>query len=170
MKYIYTSLLLLTFYLVSYGQPGSRIGHIDMNTILQALPEVDSLQAVLKKESNEMASVYEEMQVDYNNLVNDYQSGLSTFSSLERKTREDEIIDKQKRMSEFEQNANLTLQQRNRELMQPVYTRIDQAIRRIATREGLEYVLDLSTGTVVFTSDDSRDINQEVIDEVQSGQ
>lgn len=35
-----------------------------------------------------------------------------------------EILDKQKRLQEFEQNANSTLQQRNRELMQPIYSKI----------------------------------------------
>lgn len=166
MKYFFNILLFWGMSMVALCQSNSTIGHIDMNEILLALPEVDSARALIEKETKEMEAVYEEMQVTYNNLVNDYQNGLPAFTDVQRKTKENEIIDKQKRLQEFEQNANLSLQQRNRELMQPIYSRINQAIRNIATREELDYVLDLSNGAVVFTSEESRNINQEVIEEI----
>lgn len=167
MKFTVYTFLLLFISIVTPGQSNSNIGHIDMNEILQALPEVDSARAVIQKETGDMESVYEEMQVTYNNLVNDYQNGLPGFTDVQRQTKEDEILDKQKRLQEFEQNANVTLQQRNMELMQPIYSRINQAIAKISGREGLDYVLDLSNGGVVFTSDKSRNINPEVIAELK---
>lgn len=166
MKFTVYTLLLFCISLSTTGQSNSNMGHINMNEILQALPEADSARAVIQKESEDMESVYEEMQVTYNNLVNDYQNGLAGFTDLQRKAKEDEIIDKQKRLQEFEQNANVTLQQRNLELMQPIYTKINKAIAKIAGREGIDYVLDLSNGAVVFTSEQSRNISQEVIDEI----
>lgn len=166
MKFTVYTLLLSCISLSTTGQSNSNMGHINMNEILQALPEADSARAVIQKESEDMESVYEEMQVTYNNLVNDYQNGLAGFTDLQRKAKEDEIIDKQKRLQEFEQNANVTLQQRNLELMQPIYTKINKAIAKIAGREGIDYVLDLSNGAVVFTSEQSRNISQEVIDEI----
>lgn len=166
MKFTVYTLLLFCISISTTGQSNSNIGHIDMNEILQSLPEADSARAVIQKETEDMESVYEEMQVTYNKLVNDYQNGLPGFTDVQRKTKEDEILDKQKRLQEFEQNANVALQQRNMELMQPIYSRINQAIAKIAGREGLDYVLDLSNGAVVFTSDKSRNINQEVIAEL----
>ena len=166
MKFIVYTFMLLFISTATHAQSNSNIGHINMNEILQSLPEADSARAVIQKETEDMESVYEEMQVTYNNLVNDYQNGLAGFTDLQRKAKEDEILDKQKRLQEFEQNANIRLQQRNLELMQPIYTRINQAISKIAGREGLDYILDLSNGAVVFTSDDSRNINPEVIAEL----
>jgi outer membrane protein len=166
MKFIVYTFMLLFISTATHAQSNSNIGHINMNEILQSLPEADSARAVIQKETADMESVYEEMQVTYNNLVNDYQNGLTGFTDLQRKAKEDEILDKQKRLQEFEQNANIRLQQRNLELMQPIYTRINQAISKIAGREELDYILDLSNGAVVFTSDDSRNINPEVIAEL----
>mgnify|MGYP006288350889 CR=1 FL=1 len=166
MKFTIYTLLLFCISIVTTGQSNSNIGHIDMNEILQALPEADSARAVIQKETEDMESVYEEMQVTYNNLANDYQNGLQGFTDAQRKAKEDEILDKRKRLQEFEQNANLKLQQRSMELMQPIYTKINQAISKIAAREGIDYVLDLSNGAVVFTSEKSRNINPEVMSEL----
>lgn len=84
---------------------------------------------------------------------------MSTFSELVKKTKESEILDKQKRLQEFEQNASITLQQRNLDLYQPIYAKIIKAIEKVATENGFAYILDLSKGSVVFTSKDSQNIN-----------
>ncbi len=166
MKFIVYTFMLLFISAATHAQSNSNMGHLNMNEILQSLPEADSARAVIQKETGDMESVYEEMQVTYNNLVNDYQNGLQGFTDVQRKAKEDEILDKQKRLQEFEQNANIRLQQRNLELMQPIYTKINQAISKIAGREGIDYVLDLSNGAVVFTSEQSMDITREVMAEL----
>jgi outer membrane protein len=103
------------------------------------------------------------MKVEYNKLVDDYQNGLSKFSDLVKKTKESEIVDKQKRLQEFEANASATLQRRNLELIQPIYNKIIKAVEKIATENGFTYILDISKGSVVFTSHDSQNINPLVL-------
>jgi outer membrane protein len=103
------------------------------------------------------------MQVIYNKLVDDYTSGLSTYSELVKKAKEDEILDKQKRIQEFEQNASRTLQNRNAELLQPIYDKIINTIEKVATQNGFTYILDLSKGSVAFTSKDSQNIDPLVL-------
>ena len=166
MKAFIYILLFTGLSIASSAQSNSVIGHINMNEILQALPEVDSVRSVLEKETKEIETIYEEMQVNYNNLVNDYKNGLAGFTDLQRKTKADEITDKETRLQEFEQNANLRLQRRNMELMQPIYTGINRAVQKIAGNKGIDYVLDLSTGTVVFTSETSMNSTQAVIREI----
>ena len=104
------------------------------------------------------------MQVIYNKLVDDYTKGQSTFSELVKKAKEDEILDKQKRLQEFEQNATATLQRRNGELLQPIYDKIIKTIEKVSTQNSFTYILDLSKGSVAFTSKDSQNIDQMVID------
>jgi outer membrane protein len=131
--------------------------------ILSELPERDSAQVVLDKETKEIETTFEEMQVIYNKLVDDYTSGLSTYSELVKKAKEDEILDKQKRIQEFEQNASRTLQNRNAELLQPIYDKIINTIEKVATQNGFTYILDLSKGSVAFTSKDSQNIDPLVL-------
>jgi outer membrane protein len=66
-------------------------------------------------------------------------------------------------MSEFEQNATTTLQNRNAELVKPIIDKINKAIDKVATENGFTYILDTSKGAVVFTSKDSQNITDMVI-------
>ena len=154
---------LLSFTGISYSQSQLKIGHVDVMKILSELPERDSAQLVLDKETKEIESSFEEMQVIYNKLVDDYTKGLSTYSELVRKAKEDEILDKQKRLQEFEQNATTTLQKRNTELLQPIYEKIIKTIEKVATENGFTYILDVSKGSIAFTSKDSQNIDPLVL-------
>ena len=154
---------LLSFAGTSYSQSQLKIGHVDIMKILSELPERDSAQVVLDNETKEIESTFEEMQVIYNKLVDDYTNGLSTYSELVKKTKEDEILDKQKRIQEFEQNATRTLQNRNAELLQPIYDKIITTIEKVATQNGFTYILDVSKGSVAFTSKDSQNIDPLVL-------
>jgi outer membrane protein len=147
----------------SYSQSQLKIGHVDIMKILSELPERDSAQVVLDNETKEFESTFEEMQVIYNKLVDDYTDGQSTYSALVKKTKEDEILDKQKRIQEFEQDATRTLQTRNAELLQPIYDKIILTIEKVATQNGFTYILDVSKGSVAFTSKDSQNIDPLVL-------
>jgi outer membrane protein len=160
-------ILLLVFLLftgTTYSQSHLQIGHVDIMKILSQLPERDSAQVILDKETREIQTEFEEMQVIYNRLVDDYTKGQSTYSELVKKAKEDEILDKQKRLQEFEQNATATLQRRNGELLQPIYEKIIKAIETVATRNSFTYILDVSKGSVAFTSKDSQNIDHLVLD------
>lgn len=154
---------LLSFTGTSYSQSQLKIGHVDVMKILSALPERDSAQLVLDKETKEIETSFEEMQVIYNKLVDDYTKGQSTYTELVKKAKENEILDKQKRLQEFEQNATETLQKRNTELLQPIYEKIIKTIEKVATQNGFTYILDVSKGSVAFTSKDSQNIDPLVL-------
>lgn len=138
-----------------------------MNELMTALPERDSAQVQLDKETQELQNTYEDMKVAYNKIVNEYQDGLKTFAEPVRQAKESEILDKQKRLQEFEQNASASLQQRNVALFQPIYDKIVKAIDKVATQNGFTYIIDLSKGSVIFTSKESQNINTLVLKELK---
>ena len=148
---------------MSFGQNALKIGHLNVNEVIEALPERDSAAAVLEKETNEYKAVFEEMQVVHNNLVEAYQTNLTTYSDLMRKTKEAELIDKQKRIADFEEMATSTLQQRNQQLLQPIYDKVMKAIGAVANEQSFTYILDVSRGGVVFMAKDSNDVTQLVL-------
>jgi outer membrane protein len=166
MKKIMTLILgtgLVSVSVTSFAQSPLKIGHVNINEIMTALPERDSAEVLMEKETKEIKSTYEEMTVLYNKLLDEYQKGLSSYSELVRQTKESELLDKQKRLAEFEQNASVTLQNRNAELIKPIYEKIIKAIEKVATENGFTYILDVSNGTVVFTSKESQNLDQLVL-------
>jgi outer membrane protein len=166
MKKLFTLLFVSVIAFISskgFSQSQLKIGHVNFEEIMLSLPERDSAQAVLKKEADELQSAYEELTVTYNQLFDEYQKGLPSYTAILKKAKEDELLDKQKRMAEFEQNASTTLQNRNTELLKPIIERINQAISRVATEDGFTYILDISKGSVVFTSKESQNITLSVL-------
>jgi len=166
MKNILTTIFLaglLLLSMTSFSQTTLKIGHVDLTKIMESLPERDTAAAVLERETKEVQSTYDEMTVVYNKLLDDYDKGKSTYSEIIRKTKETELLDKEKRIQEFEQNAQTNLQKRNSELVQPILDKVLKAVDKVAGENGFTYILDVSKGSVVYTSKDSQNINQMVL-------
>ncbi len=147
----------------AFPQDGLKIGHVNVVEILTVLPETDSAQILIEQDTKDLELMLEEMQVEYNKLLNDYQKNINTYSELIRTTKESDLIEMQNRIQAFQQNASQQLQQRNSELMQPIYARIQLAIDKVASNDNFTYVLDISQGAVVFTGDQSQNINSMVL-------
>jgi outer membrane protein len=147
----------------SFSQTTLKIGHVDIAEILAVLPERDSAAAVIEKETKEIQSTYDDMTAVYNKMLDDYEKGQATYSEPVKKNKESELLDKEKRLQEFEQNASANLQKRNSELIQPILNKILKAVDKVAAENGFTYILDVSKGSVVYTSKDSQNINQLVL-------
>src|SRR5664279_591669 len=157
---------LLSLTLTSFSQSTLKIGHVDLTKIMESLPERDTAAAMLQRETKEVQSTYDEMTVVYNKLLDDYDKGKSTFSEIIRKTKETELLDKEKRIQEFEENAQTNLQKRNGELVQPILDKVLKAVDKVAAENGFTYILDVSKGSVIYTSKDSQNINDLVLKEL----
>jgi len=140
------------------AQPNLKIGHINTQELLQAMPETDSAQLKLEKMQKELQNQLEVMQVELNNKYQDYLSKRDTYSELVRQTKEDELQNIQQRIQQFAQNAEQDLQRRRSELFKPILDKASKAIEAVAKENGFTYILDLSSGVVLFHSDSSLDI------------
>jgi outer membrane protein len=112
----------------TFSQTVLKLGHVDMNEIMNNLPSRDSAAAVLDKETKQYQATYDEMTVTYNKLMDDYDKNKSTLTEIVKKNKEAELLDKEKRLREFEQNASDALQKRNSELIKPIVDKILRAV------------------------------------------
>jgi len=143
---------------LAFSQNQLKIGHANLVEILELLPETDSAQQLIEKDTKALELMLEEMQVEYNKQLDDYQQDRDAYSEVIRSAKEADIVDMQNRIQTFQQNATQQLQQRGAELMQPIYDRIRRAIDEVGKREGYAYILDTSKGSIVFTGAGSNDI------------
>jgi outer membrane protein len=147
----------------AFAQSTLKIGHVDINLILNSLPARDSAAAIMEKETKEVQATYEEMTAEYNRIFDDYEKVASTLPETVKKVKEAELLDKQKRLEEFQQNATSKLDNRNAELLKPILDKILKVVDKVAADNGFTYILDVSKGSVVFTSKDSQNINPLVL-------
>ena len=112
-------------------------------------------QDFLKQFEKEIASMNTEFQTKYG----DYMANQATYSDLIRKNKEEELQMLQQRIESFKEQAQQEYQNKNAELSKPIYDKAKKAIDAVAKENGYKYVLDTSSGVVLY-SEPTEDILQ----------
>jgi outer membrane protein len=158
MKKIFISLVAVTFSTALFAQSGLKLGHVNSQELLQAMPESDSAQVKMEKAAKELQEQLEAMQVEFNNKYQDYISKKDTYSELIKQTKETELQQMNQRIQQFQGTAEQDLQKRRTETFKPVLDKANKAIAEVAKENGFTYIFDLSAGSVIFHAENSTDI------------
>ncbi len=162
MKKILISLFVLTLILSgsTLMAQTQKIGHINLQELITAMPESDSAQTKLQKSAKEMDSNYQQMQGEFNKKYEEYTKNSKDYNDLVKSTKEAELQDLSKRMQEFQTNAQQKLQELNQKLLKPILDKANRAISDVAREAKFTYILDTPAqgGAVVFTGADAIDI------------
>jgi outer membrane protein len=160
MKNALTSILIAVFLIAgpSVFAQSPRFGHINSSRLLGIMPEREAAQRQLQKEAQNLGEELEKLQVEYNNKLQNYVGAQDTLSNTVRQLRERELRELQTRIQEFQAGAQEDLQQREMELIQPIFERIEKVISEVARERGYIYVFDLDANAVLYFSDESEDI------------
>jgi outer membrane protein len=142
------------------GQAKLKIGHINSQELLAAMPASDSAQKKLEAVATEHEAILEEMTVEFNKKLEAYRLATEsgTLSDLAKATKEAELQDLQTRIETFQQTAQQDLQQKRVELFTPVQDAALKAVNAVAEENGFTYILDSGMGAVVYSSPDSENI------------
>jgi len=135
-----------------------KIGHIDSQELLSLMPETISAQQKLQTEAGQLEEALELMQVEYNKKLQDYYKKADSLPPLVRANREEELTDMMERVQNFQTNAETSLQEKQKQLFQPIMDKAQKAIDDVARENEFTYVFDLSSGSILYVSDTSQDL------------
>ncbi len=90
---------------ISLQAQNLKFGHINSQELLKAMPENDSAQAQLQRFAQQLQDQMDELQVEYNRKLQDYQAQQDQLTDLIRKTKEQDLIDLQKKIQDFQAAA-----------------------------------------------------------------
>jgi outer membrane protein len=127
-----------------------KFGHINSDELIQALPEFDSANVKLEKFRKELVNALELMSVELNNKNDAYNKESKNLTEIVKQTKEQELIDMNRRIQEFQTNAQTQLQNKQVELFQPVYAKVDKAIKEVGKENGFVYVFDIAKGSLLY--------------------
>jgi len=134
-----------------------KFGHINSDELIQSMPEYDSATVKLEKFRKELVNALELMQVEFNNKTDVYQKAAKTLSDVVKQTKEQELMDMQKRIQDFQTNAQTQLQNKQSEVFQPIYTKVDKAIKDVGKENGFFYVFDVAKGALLYFDETKSD-------------
>lgn len=144
------AIVVLTVGTISISK-AQKIAHISLDSLITTMAESKTAQEVaqkyLKDLENQVATMDTELQTKYA----DYMKNKETYSALVASTKESELQDLNKRIEDFKAQAQQDYQRKYGELSKPIYDKAKKAIDLVAKENGYKYVLDTSTGNVLYS-------------------
>jgi len=134
-----------------------KIAHISLDSLLKNMPESDTARKVGQSYYQQLETTIESMQKELQQKYQDYQANQATYTGIVKQNKEQELQDLQTRMQGFQQQAQSSLQRFNDSLTRPIINKAKLAITAVAKEHMYKYVLDTSSGIVLY-SEDSDDI------------
>jgi len=153
--------LLLTAALIFTAQDGIaqsfKTGHINRDDIIMAMPDYDTAMKAYNAYGQELTNALELMQVEYNNKLDQYVKESKNLTDLVKTNKEQELADMQGRIANFQQQAQVQLQEKQAELLNPIIEKVTAAINEVAKAQGFVYVYDVRT-LIYFDTTKSTDV------------
>ncbi len=158
MKKVLVLFLAISAWLVVDAQ---KFGYLDLQSVINAMPEMEKAKAQLEKEYRDIQNQLEEMQVEYNKKLQEYQNNIqlpdndtNKWSKAVLQLKEQELTDLQQRIYNFQNTAQQTLQQRQTELLQPIYDKVKSKVDSIAKAKKI---------IAVWTQDNVYYVNKDMV-------
>lgn len=128
-----------------------KIAHIQLDSLIIMMPESkvaqELAQSYLKDLEKQVATMETELQTKYQS----YMAETATMSDLVKQTKEKELQDLNKRIEDFKASAQQDYQRKYAEMSKPIYDKAKKGIEAVAKENGYKYVLDTSTGNVLYS-------------------
>jgi outer membrane protein len=143
----------IAFVLVTSSQVASaqKIAHVDLDSLISLMPESKVAQQAVQDFAKQLEQQVTAMQSELQTKYEAYQKDAPNMAPIVKESKEKELSDLNQRISDFQQQAQVDYQKKSAELSKPIYEKAKKAINQVAKDAGYKYVLDSSTGLVLFS-------------------
>jgi len=128
-----------------------KTGHINRDDIIMGMPDYDSAMKKYNAFGQELTNALELMQVELNNKYDQFTKEEKNLTDLVKANKAQEITDMQTRINNFQQQAQVQLQEKQAELLNPIIEKANNAINAVAKEGGYIYIYDVRTLVYVDT-------------------
>lgn len=134
------------------GVFAQKFGHINSADIIPLMTEYKSAQAELEDLQKQYMEELNYMQTEYQKKEDDYLTNRETMPESIRTRREEELGESQKKISQYYQDCQVNLEQKQMELMNGINTKLQKAIQSVGEEGAYVCIFDIAGGTVPFVS------------------
>ncbi|MDR2293060.1 MAG: OmpH family outer membrane protein [Prevotellaceae bacterium] len=133
-----------------------KFAHINRTELIQSMPDFKTAQEKLNAYNKELVATIEEIQVEYNRKLAEFQKDSDTWTTEKREVKSQEIVNIQRRLQEQNTSAEELFTKKQDELFTPVLKKASDAINKIAQAGGYVYVFE---STAVHYVDETQSTN-----------
>ena len=125
-----------------------KFARINSQEIVFAMPELTEIQKNLEALEKDWAEQLEQIQVEFNNKLADFEKNQATMAASIKQMKQQELQQLQQRYGEIQQLAQQDMQKKQAELFEPVQKKAMDAVKKIAKAAG--YLAVFETATLVY--------------------
>ncbi len=133
-----------------------KFAHIDSQALIEAMPEAKAAQASIEKEAKGLEDQMGALQKEYQTKLADLSDNQDSLTEMVYQSKVEDLQGLQQRIQNFNSSAQQRLQQKQGELMQPIFAKANEMIGVVAKEQGVIYVFD--TNAVLYKSTASMDL------------
>lgn len=147
-------------------QSGIQFGVVDINVIVEQLPEAKDADAKLKEMQRNLQDTLMKMQDAFQKKLDNYQKQKSMMPADQQQKQEQALLEEQQKMQQFYNEKLNEIQNKREEFLEPIRNKVKAAIQSVAKEENLSIVFD--KGNLLY-SEDKYDITFKVLDKIKRG-
>lgn len=138
------SLIIASILLIGVTQVNAqeRIAYVEVSTLMTKMPAMLDAQKQLEKLSATYDVEYKGMVEEYQNKLKKYEQEAPTVGDAINESRSKEVQDMQKRITDYRDNAQKELQQKEQEITKPIIEKVKASIQKVGKAKGFQYVLN----------------------------
>ena len=164
-KFSYLVILIL----LSFSLSETKIGYIYSIEIMNNYEEVRQMNIELEKEQKRLESLYKKKMSSYDSLRQAIETGSIILSRDKVVKMETDLKNKQKDIEQFQLEhlgPQGSLYKKQEELLKPILSVIDKAIKTVGEQRGYDYIFDAANGAIVYALD-ANDLTADVLEELK---
>src|SRR5688500_1029878 len=146
----------------------ARVAVVNMRRVLAETTGYAQAETTVVKEMSGYRAEYQKLQVSLDSAATDFEQQATLLSATARATRRRDLETRQAALEQRGQELQQRIATRERELLDPIQTRVVAVIERLRAAGGYSMVFDVSTqANNVVTADKSLDLSEQVIAELK---
>ncbi|HEY0433563.1 MAG TPA: OmpH family outer membrane protein [Chitinophagaceae bacterium] len=159
-------IMVLVLFAVAATVSAQKYAIIDTKYILDKMPDYKTAQSRLDDIAADWQKEIDSSQTQLNKMYKDYDAEQVMLSDELKKKREDQLFQKEKDLRDLQRKRfgfEGDLFKKRQELIKPVQDKVYDAVQRLASTRGYDFILDKSEGITVIFADPKLDKSDDVL-------
>jgi len=163
------SLIVIIALMGSFGVFAQKYAIIDTRFILDKMPEYKAAQEQLDKIAQDWQKDIDGRQSKLDQLYKNYDAEQVMLSDDLKKKRQDQLFVTEKELRDLQRQRfgfEGDLFKKRQELIKPIQDKVYNAVQKISSQRGYDFVLDKSEGITIIFADPKLDKSEDVLKEL----
>ncbi|MCH7410736.1 OmpH family outer membrane protein [Belliella sp. DSM 111904] len=157
-KFILSAIAIFCVGFVAQAQD-IKIGYTNVELIMDMMPEMEQIGADIQDYQQQLQTNIQTKGESFQRQVQTYQQAAATMTEDARATKENELRKLNEELQKFEQDAQVSYQRKLQQLLEPVQTKVFNAINAVAAENNYTHIFSDSVGNnpvLLYTKDDDK--------------